>query len=127
VKAPKCPLCEHEHWSNQPHVFSEPPVTKKRQRTATGVGGVAIPATNNATNKDSGRVRHTGPKPAVGAIPGGAANDSGVDRVGAGVAKRPAGKRGNKTANRRKRADYNAYQRELMRKRRANPQPKEQS
>jgi hypothetical protein len=28
TKGPRCRLCEHEHWSYEPHVFGSAPVTK---------------------------------------------------------------------------------------------------
>ena len=35
MKAPKCRLCEHDHWSHEPHVFPAvaEPVTKCNQCT----------------------------------------------------------------------------------------------
>ena len=98
MKPPKCRLCESAHWSNEPHVFA----TNKKDATNKE---------SDATNRIAAKVEKERPAldPVCKALPDvpevieGGAGDKNADR----------------TPNRRKRADYNAYQRELMRKRRA--------
>ena len=110
MKPPKCRLCDHEHWLNQPHVFAT--------NTETATNG----ATNNATNEEGNGatnisvaceevVKADDEKSGVSEVTSGAGEGSGSIRPGVGVVGR--------TGNRRSREAYNAYQRDYMRKKRA--------
>jgi len=96
MKPPKCRLCEALHWSHEPHKF------------ATNTIEVA---TNTATNRDDAATNK-----------GTAVHDSisaPAVQVGVGESESVVAR----TSNRRSREAYNSYQREYMRKRRANLVP----
>jgi hypothetical protein len=90
---PKCPICSTAHYGWQAHTFATNTATNKA-------------ATNNATNRDSDRAC---------VVVGGASDQESVGQSDVLVAS-PAVR----TANRRDRAAYNAYQREYMRRKRLN-------
>jgi hypothetical protein len=103
VKAPKCRLCSGLHWNNEPHVFAT------NTKSATNV------ATNNATNGE--RVANAGSD--ARGVPAVRPEAVGVGQGPPGVVGADVPDGGLRTANRRSRDAYNAYQREYMRKRRA--------
>lgn len=98
---PLCSMCGTKHHAHQAHVFA----TNKVSATNTD-------ATNNQVSKSAtelrsgSRIRH---RP----------QDGREDIKG----KEAAGRRVGPTKNRRSREDYNAYQREYMKKRRAKNLP----
>jgi hypothetical protein len=94
---PKCPICSTAHYGWQAHTFA----TNKSQVRLTERLTSTEDATNNATN--SGRAC---------VVAGDAAGQESVGQSDVLVASV-------RTANRRDRAAYNAYQREYMRKKRS--------
>jgi hypothetical protein len=95
MKPPRCPICDTDHWAREPHRFA----TNGESATnngATNAGGTSRSAYSGV--EAGGAV--VGEKAGLGEV------------VGAVRSVEP------RTANRRSRADYNAYQREYMRKRR---------
>lgn len=96
---PLCDLCNTRHESYQAHVF------------ATNTATNRIATNTSATNKRTDGVDGVGGIPEVsGCVQGPVLPGvSGVREVGSD----------SRTANRRSRESYNAYQREYMRKRRA--------
>jgi hypothetical protein len=95
---PKCPICSTAHYGWQAHTFA---TNKRLTERLTSTED----ATNNATNRDSDRAC---------VVVGGAPDQEPVGQSDVLVAS-PAVR----TANRRDRAAYNAYQREYMRRKRA--------
>lgn len=103
MKPPKCAVCGVEHWGME-HVWPA-------SNTATNVASNRIPVSNNASNRkvQGVRGRDAGAQSAmVEVVPEALAGTAGG--VGEAV---PAKKQ------RWARESYNAYQRDLMRKRRA--------
>jgi hypothetical protein len=50
MKAPKCRLCKHEHWNNEPHVFATNDV-------ANTVNTMANTVVNSVANKSTYKYR----------------------------------------------------------------------
>jgi hypothetical protein len=102
MKPPKCRLCEHAHWSNEPHVFASN--TESASNTASN-------EVNSASNNRRGHaVENRAAGRPVAALAEGSrpSTQDGtwlVDAVG-------------KPKQRWSRESYNAYQREYMRKKR---------
>jgi hypothetical protein len=102
MKPPKCRLCSGLHWNNEPHVFATNErltgaTNRTRATNSPNVGDVPVPQVVKA-DVDSGRLPVGDETPRVAVVR--------LGDVG-------------RTANRRSRESYNAYQREYMRKRRA--------
>jgi hypothetical protein len=94
MKPPKCRLCSHEHWNNEPHVFA----SNTAINTKDAINKIAVnaaPKVVESQRKEVVPVRAAVGVPALSAVP---------EAV---------------SPNRRKRSDYNEYMREYMRKRRA--------
>jgi hypothetical protein len=107
MKPPKCRLCGSPHWNNEPHQF---------EKGAKALANASFDATNSATNKVATNNADAGVDPRAGGtvVQGGPVLGSvGGDGVVVKV----------RSANRRSRDSYNAYQREYMRKRRGTDLP----
>ena len=105
MKAPKCRLCGHEHYG-MAHVFA----TNKESATNTESSG----ATNNVVDAISCGLRVRTREIGKAALP-----DRDVPKSRTLQETQSEAAKETRTQNRRIRADYNAYQREYMRRKRA--------
>jgi hypothetical protein len=132
MKPPKCRLCEHAHWSNEPHVFASNTASnrsasnngrenlvksgsKERVEPLQGSGKAVAKVERGRSGSVQRGLQRDGVEPAdvpasaSGADAEVAVEDNGVERCVDG---------GERLKQRWSRDAYNKYQRDLMRKRR---------